>query len=252
FKKNHITSIIGPSGCGKTTLLKSINRTLEIHNGYIIKGSVFFDSIDLYKVKRIEEYRKRIGFLAQKPIVFPMSIYENVAYGIKVNEIDPVEQLKKLEKQCPFCEVETDHKHKIIKGKELDFLVETYLRVSGLWEEVFDKLHQPAYRLSVGQQQRLCLARMLAVEPEVILADEPTANLDPLSTKFIEEVFCELKKYYTIIFVTHNLEQAKKLADDIVFIYKGEVVEMNSKEKFFSNPISKKSKNYLDGVDIES
>lgn len=251
FKKNAITAIIGPSGCGKTTLLKSINRIIEIQDGYRISGKVYFDGLDIYSLKRIESVRKRIGFLSQKPVVFPMSIYENVAYGIRVNEIDPLKQLKKLEEQCPFCEVEENHIHQIVKGRELDFIVETYLKVAGLWNEVENKLHEPAYRLSIGQQQRLALARMLAIEPEVILADEPTANLDPLSSRFIEEVFYELKKYYTIILVTHNLEQARKLADDVVFIYKGEVIEKAARDVFFSNPSSEKSKNYIRGISIE-
>lgn len=220
-----ITAIIGPSGCGKTTLLKSFNRLLESVDGVKITGEVFVDGENIYDpALEVTHIRKKMGLLAQKPYPLPMSIFDNVAFGIKL--------------------------HTSISKKELREQVEYFLVQAGLWEEVKDRLSEPANKLSIGQQQRLCLARGLAVNPEFILGDEPTSALDPVSSKHIEEKFGELKANYTIILVTHLLRQARRLADYIVFMYLGEVIEYGPATEFFEHPKEQLTKDYIKGMII--
>jgi phosphate transport system ATP-binding protein len=217
-----ITVIIGPSGCGKTTLLKSLNRLLDPVEGVRVEGKVFVDRENIYEPNvEVTHIRKKMGLLSQKPQVLPMSIYDNVAYGPKI------------------------HGNKV-KSK-LDRVVEHYLKLAGLWEEVRGKLSQPASKLSMGQQQRLCLARGLAVEPEIILGDEPTSALDPQSSQNVERRLMELKTDYTIIVVTHILRQAKRIADYIAFLYLGELVEHGPAQEIFENPKDPRTKAYLTG-----
>lgn len=217
-----ITVIIGPSGCGKTTLLKSLNRLLEPIDGVSVKGKILVDGEDIYDPKaEVTHVRKKMGLLSQKPQVLPMSIYDNIAYGPRI--------------------------HGIRNRARLDQIVEHYLKVAGLWEEVKDRLSEPASRLSVGQQQRLCLARGLAVEPEIILGDEPTSALDPQSSQNIERRLIELKTEYTVIVVTHILRQARRIADYIVFLYLGELVEHGLAGEVFANPKNPRTKAYLTG-----
>jgi phosphate transport system ATP-binding protein len=218
-----LTVIIGPSGCGKTTLLKSLNRLLDLMERVKISGSVFVDGEDIYSPgAEITHIRKKMGLLAQRPYPLPMSIYDNVAYGPRI--------------------------HGIKGRKKLDGIVEHYLRESSLWDEVKNKLNTPASNLSVGQQQRLCLARGLAVGPEIILGDEPTSALDPMSSQRIEKRFLELKNNYTIIIVTHILRQAKRLADHVLFLYMGELVESGPAEEVFNNPREKRTMEYISGT----
>ncbi len=217
-----ITAIIGPSGCGKTTLLKSFNRLLDNNDDIRVIGEVLVDGENIYDPKtEITHVRKKMGLLSQKPYPLPMSIYDNVAYGPRI--------------------------HGIKDKKRLDQIVEHYLKESSLWDEVHDKLHSPASKLSVGQQQRLCLARGLAVEPEIILGDEPTSALDPKSSQRIEQRFLELKEHYTIIIVTHILRQAKRLADHVIFLYMGEMIEEGPAEAIFSNPKEALTRDYIKG-----
>lgn len=217
-----ITVIIGPSGCGKTTLLKTLNRLLDSVEGVRIEGQVLVDGEDIYapgiEVTRI---RKKMGLLSQRPQVLPMSIYDNVAYGPRI--------------------------HGVKDRKKLDELVERYLRIAGLWEEVKDRLKEPAARLSLGQQQRLCLARGLAVEPEIILGDEPTSALDPQSSQNVEKCLVSLKSQYTVLLVTHILRQARRIADYIVFLYLGEIVEHGPAWQILNNPQDSRTKAYLSG-----
>lgn len=221
-----ITAIIGPSGCGKTTLLKSFNRLIELQDGVRVSGQVLVDGEDIYNPKiEITHLRKKMGLLFQRPQVLPASIYENVAYGPKI--------------------------HGIKDKKKLDEIVQHYLKESSLWNEVKDRLHSPASKLSIGQQQRLCLARGMAVEPEVILGDEPTSALDPLSAERIEQRLLELKNQYTIILVTHILRQAKRLADYIIFLYLGNLIEHGPAGEILKNPKYLKTKSYLEGQFIE-
>ncbi|PIU40952.1 MAG: phosphate ABC transporter ATP-binding protein [Candidatus Omnitrophica bacterium CG07_land_8_20_14_0_80_42_15] len=218
-----ITVIIGPSGCGKTTLLKSFNRLVDSMEEVKVSGEVLVDGSNIFDPKlEITHIRKKMGLLSQRPYPLPMSIYDNVAYGPKI--------------------------HGLHNAKKLDVLVEHYLKESGLWEEVKDRLHEPASRLSVGQQQRLCLARGLAVEPDIILGDEPTSALDPKSSQRIEQKFIELKKNYTIIVVTHILRQAKRLADYVIFLYMGELVEHGPANEVFENPREEMTKEYIKGI----
>ena len=217
-----ITCIIGPSGCGKTTLLKSLNRLLELTPAARVQGKVLVDGEDIYgNHVDVVSLRKKMGLLSQKPQPLPMSIYENVAFGPKV--------------------------HGVRSRKELNGIVERYLREAGLYEEVKDRLHEPAAQLSVGQQQRLCLARGLAVEPEVILCDEPTAALDPVSAQAIERRFKELSRHYTILVVTHILRQAKRLADHVIFMYMGELVEAGPARQVFESPSHPQTQAYVRG-----
>ena len=221
--KNKITCIIGPSGCGKTTLLKTFNRLLDTSDGVKVSGSVMVDGEDIWD-RKVEEthIRRKMGLLSQRPCVLPMSIYDNVAYGCRINGI----------------------KNK----KKLDVIVERYLSAAGLWDEVKDRLGNSATRLSIGQQQRLCLARGLAVEPQFILADEATSALDPVSSKTIEELFLNLKEKYSIVLVTHTLRQALRIADYVVFMYMGEIVEEGTAEEVFKHPKQELTKNYLAGT----
>jgi len=218
-----ITAIIGPSGCGKTTLLKSFNRLIDTMDGVKVEGRILVDGQDIFDPNAdVTHVRKKMGLLLQKPYPLPMSIYDNIAYGPRI--------------------------HGIRNRKELNRIVEYYLKQTSLWDEVKDRLHQPASRLSVGQQQRLCLARGLAIQPEIILGDEPTSSLDPRSSQRIEERFLELKKEYTVVLVTHILRQAKRLADYVVFLYLGELIEHGPAELLFGNPQQELTKEYMGGV----
>jgi phosphate transport system ATP-binding protein len=222
--RNQITIIMGPSGCGKTTLLKSFNRFLELIDISHLTGSVLVDGQDIYAEDvDVTEVRKRIGLLAQRPYPLPMSIYENVAHGLRIH------RMKK-------------------NRKEYTEAVQHYLEIAGLWEEVKRRLHDPATSLSIGQQQRLCLARGLAVDPEILLGDEPTSALDPISSQHIEKILIGLKSEYTIVMVTHILRQAKRLADYVIFMFMGEVIEAGRAEDVFNNPQQKKTKEYLAGI----
>ena len=217
-----ITVIIGPSGCGKTTLLKSLNRLLDPLDDVKISGQILVDDEDIYDPQtEVTHIRKKMGLLSQRPQALPMSIYDNVAYGPRIH----------------------GHKDK----KKLDKIVEQHLKLAGLWDEVKDRLAEPAWRLSVGQQQRLCLARGLAVEPEIILGDEPTSALDPQSSQNVERRLAELKKDYTVVVVTHILRQAKRIADYIAFLYLGELVEHGPAEEVFANPVDPRTRAYLTG-----
>jgi len=221
--KSQITVIIGPSGCGKTTLLKSFNRFLELTDQTHLSGQVLIDGVDIYGPGMdATEIRKKTGLLAQRPFPLPMSIYDNVAYGMRI--------------------------HGMKKGRALDAAVRHYLELAGLWEEVKDRLHQPAARLSLGQQQRLCLARGLAVEPEIMLGDEPTSALDPFSAQHIEHKLLDLKQQYTIVLVSHILRQAKRLADYIVFMYLGELIEHGPAHEVFEHPQQERTRAYLEGL----
>ncbi len=218
--KNKITVLLGPSGCGKTTLLKCLNRLTDLYPELKVKGSIRIDGEDIFDSgKDITTIRQKMGLLLQRPYPLPMSIYENIAYGLKLKGV---------------------RNKKIISEK-----VEKHLREVALWDEVKDRLKTSAQRLSIGQQQRLCLARGLAVEPEIILADEPSSALDPISSRVIEEEFIKLKSDYTIILVTHILRQAKRLADNVIFMYYGEIVESGPAEQIFENPQSEILKEYL-------
>jgi phosphate transport system ATP-binding protein len=220
--RQQITVIMGPSGCGKTTLLKTLNRFLELTEGTRISGQVLFDGEDIYNRQiDVTEIRKKAGLLAQRPYPLPMSIFENVAYGMRI--------------------------HGMKKGRDLEGAVRRYLEVAGLWDEVRERLHAPATGLSLGQQQRLCLARGLAVEPEIILGDEPTSALDPISSQNIEARLLDLKSEYTTVIVTHTLRQAKRLADHVVFMYLGEVVESGPAQEVFGNPKEARTRAYLEG-----
>lgn len=221
--RDKITVIMGPSGCGKTTLLKSINRLLDLTEGATITGRVLLDGEDVYGPSMdIGEVRKRAGLLAQRPFPLPMSIYDNVVYGRRI--------------------------HRIKDGRKDAEAVQHYLELAGLWSEVKDRLHTPATRLSIGQQQRLCLARGLAVEPEVILGDEPTSALDPISAQHIESRLSELKDEYTVVLVTHVLRQARRLADYVIFMYLGELVEAGPAEEVFNRPKEARTRAYLAGA----
>jgi phosphate transport system ATP-binding protein len=221
--KGQITAIMGPSGCGKTTLLKSMNRLLEVHGDVRVTGRVLIDDVDIYDpAVDVTHIRKKTGLLAQRPYPLPMSIYENVAYGMKI--------------------------HGLKKGRELDRQVQHYLEMAGLWDEVKHRLKAPATGLSIGQQQRLCLARGLAVEPEILLGDEPTSALDPISAQHIEGRLQELKQQYTIVLVTHTLRQAKRLADYVIFMYLGEVVEQGLAREVFDHPHEERTKAFINGA----
>jgi len=217
-----ITAIIGPSGCGKSTLLKSLNRLLEETEGVRVTGRVLLDGDDIYSPGvDVTEIRTRVGLLAPKPFPLPMSIYDNVAYGPRI--------------------------HNRRNGRRLDQVVERHLQEAGLWEEVRDRLRAPASRLSTGQQQRLCLARALAVEPEVLLCDEPTSALDPISAQRIEAQLQGLKEKMTIVVVTHLLRQARRLADHVIFLWMGELVETGPAAQMFGAPKDERTRAYLAG-----
>lgn len=218
-----VTSIIGPSGCGKTTLLKSFNRLLDNTPDVNITGKVLVDGEDIYDpTTEVTHIRKKMGLLSQRPYPLPMSIYDNIAYGPRI--------------------------HGTRKKSDLDEIVETQLKATGLWNEVKDRLKAPASRLSIGQQQRLCLARGLAVQPEIILGDESTSALDPVSTSIIEDLFIRLKQDYTIVLVTHILRQAKRVSDYIIFVYMGHIVEFGPTEEVLLNPKQELTKQYVKGL----
>ncbi|AXH11218.1 phosphate ABC transporter ATP-binding protein PstB [Halarcobacter bivalviorum] len=221
--ENKITALIGPSGCGKSTFLRCLNRMNDLISTVKIDGAVVIDNKNVYD-KDVDEVsvRKRVGMVFQQPNPFPKSIYDNVAYA-------PLKH------------------HQVRKGKECDELVEKSLRDAGLWEEVKDKLHEPGTSLSGGQQQRLCIARTIAVKPEIILMDEPTSALDPISTEKIEALMLELKKKYTIITVTHNMQQAARVADYTAFFHLGKLIEYDETETIFVNPSNKKTEDYITG-----
>ena len=220
IQKNCITCIIGPSGSGKSTLIRSLNRIDDASEGFTLQGTIQFKSTDIHtKGVDLEELRRNIGMVFQKPCVFPKSIKENVLFGIR--------RLQKLSKAAALR------------------IVEDNLRAVSLWEEVTHRLDASADSLSLGQQQRLCLARTLAVRPQVLLLDEPTSSLDPTSTRAIENLMLRLKSNYPIVFVTHNLKQAKRIADRVAFMCKGRIVEEGLKEKLFSQPHKTQTRNYL-------
>ena len=219
--ENKITAFIGPSGCGKSTVLKTLNRMNDLVEGCKINGQILYDGIDIYKDVDTNDLRKKVGMVFQKPNPFPMSIYDNIAFGPRT--------------------------HGVHRKKELDEIVEKSLKQAALWNEVSDKLKKSALALSGGQQQRLCIARALAVNPEVILMDEPTSALDPISTSKIEDLVLELKKEYTIIIVTHSMQQAARISDKTAFFLLGEVIEFGDTEKIFTSPSDKRTEDYITG-----
>ena len=220
--ENEVTAIIGPSGCGKSTYIKTLNRMVELVPIVRISGDIQYREKSIFsKSYRVEELRTSVGMVFQKPNPFPKSIYENITYGPKI--------------------------HGIRNKKVLDEIVEKSLRGAAIWDEVKDRLHENAYGLSGGQQQRLCIARCLAIEPDVILMDEPTSALDPISTLKVEELVQELKKDYSIIIVTHNMQQAARISDKTAFFLNGEVVEYANTDKIFSNPSDKRTEDYITG-----
>ena len=218
---NKITAFIGPSGCGKSTLIKSINRMNDLVEGCRITGSIRLGDDEIYGGMDVNQLRKRVGMVFQKANPFPMSIFDNVAYGPRT--------------------------HGIHNKQKLEEIVENSLRSAAIWDEVKDQLKKSALALSGGQQQRLCIARALAVEPEVLLMDEPTSALDPISTMKIEDLALELKKNYTIIIVTHNMQQASRISDKTAFFLTGEVVEYGPTLQIFNNPVEKKTEEYITG-----
>jgi phosphate transport system ATP-binding protein len=222
IKPNQVTAFIGPSGCGKSTYLRSLNRMNDLIDGVRIEGNVLIDDVDIYeKSVDVVELRKRVGMIFQKSNPFPKTIYENVAYGPKINGIHD--------------------------KKKLDEIVEKSLKRSALWEEVKDDLKKSALALSGGQQQRLCIARALAVDPEVLLMDEPASALDPIATAKIEELIYELKENYTIVIVTHNMQQAARVSDYTAFFYLGELIEFDETKKMFTTPEKKQTEEYITG-----
>ena len=221
ISEKEITAFIGPSGCGKSTLLKSLNRMNDLVEGCRITGEVTLDDVDIYKNIDVNLLRKRVGMVFQKPNPFPMSIYDNIAYGPRT--------------------------HGIRSKSQLDEIVEKSLRDAAIWDEVKDRLKKSALGMSGGQQQRLCIARALAVQPEVLLMDEPTSALDPISTSKVEDLTLELKKDYTIIMVTHNMQQAARISDNTAFFLLGEVIEYDKTEKLFSMPKDKRTEDYITG-----
>lgn len=218
---NEITAFIGPSGCGKSTVLKSLNRMNDLVPECKITGNITLDGVNIYKDIDVNKLRKRVGMVFQKPNLFPMSIYDNIAYGPRT--------------------------HGIHSKAKLDEIVERTLKQAAIWDETKDKLKKSALAMSGGQQQRLCIARALAVQPDVILMDEPTSALDPISTSKIEDLVLELKKDYTIIMVTHNMQQATRVSDRTVFFLLGEVIEDGKTEELFSMPRDKRTEDYITG-----
>ena len=219
--EKEITAFIGPSGCGKSTLLKSLNRMNDLVEGCVITGNITLDGEDIYGDMDVNLLRKRVGMVFQKPNPFPMSIYDNIAYGPRT--------------------------HGIRSKAKLDEIVEKTLRDAAIWDEVKDRLKKSALGMSGGQQQRLCIARALAVQPEVLLMDEPTSALDPISTSRIEELALELKKDYTIVIVTHNMQQATRISDKTAFFLLGEAVEFDDTDTLFSMPKDKRTEDYITG-----
>ena len=221
IKTNKVTALIGPSGCGKSTFLRTLNRMNDLIDNVKIEGVVEIDGEDIYKDNDVIKLRTKVGMVFQKPNLFPMSIYDNVAYGPRV--------------------------HGIKDKKILDKIVEESLKGAAIWDEVKDRLKSSALGLSGGQQQRICIARAIAMKPEVILMDEPTSALDPISTLKVEELIQNLKKNYTIIIVTHNMQQAARISDDTGFFLNGELVEFNETKTIFTNPYDKRTEDYITG-----
>lgn len=219
--KNYITAIIGPSGCGKSTLIRSINRMNDFVSNFTVSGEIIFNDKNIYsKDCDVIELRRKIGMVFQKPNPFPKSIYENIAYGLKINNF---------------------------KRNQIDSIVVESLKKAGLWDEVKDELQKPATNLSGGQQQRLCISRAIALKPEVLLFDEPCSALDPIGSAKVEELMVELKKEYTVIIVTHNMQQAARVSDFTAFLYLGELIEFDETKKIFTNPKEKLTEEYLTG-----
>lgn len=221
IEANKITAFIGPSGCGKSTLLKSLNRMNDLVEGCRIEGDIFLDGEDIFGDMDVNLLRRRVGMVFQKPNPFPMSIYDNIAYGPRT--------------------------HGVRNKSALDEIVESSLRQAAIWDEVKDRLKKSALGMSGGQQQRLCIARALAVQPEVLLMDEPTSALDPISTSKIEDLAVELKKEYTIIMVTHNMQQAARISDKTAFFLLGEMIEYSDTDAMFSMPKDKRTEDYISG-----
>ncbi len=221
--EKQITVILGPSGCGKTTLLKSMNRLTDLYSNVKVSGKIMIEGEDiLHTDTDITSIRKRMGLLSQRPYPLPMNIFNNVAYGLRIS----------------------GRKNKMVLRQR----VQHYLELVNLWDEVKDRLHDPASSLSIGQQQRLCLARGLSVDPDIILADEPTSALDPISSEVVEKKFFDLKNQYTVVVVTHSLQQARRIADYAIFMYLGEIVEQGEASEFFSNPKQELTKSYIKGL----
>ena len=222
IESNRVTALIGPSGCGKSTFIRALNRMNDIIEGVRVQGQVLLDGRDIYgKDTDVVELRKKVGMVFQKSNPFPKSVFDNVAYGLRIN--------------------------KMAKGYELEDRVEQSLQDAALWDEVKDRLHESALELSGGQQQRLCIARALAIEPEVILMDEPASALDPMATQKIEELIQMLKEHYTIVIVTHNMQQAARVSDYTAFFLLGEVIEMGDTAQIFTNPSEQKTEDYITG-----
>ena len=222
MERTKVTALIGPSGCGKSTFLRILNRMNDLIDKTRVEGQVLLDGKDIFeKSVEVEELRKRVGMVFQKPNPFPKSIYENIVYGPK--------------------------KHGIKNKERLDEIVESSLKGAALWEEVKDRLHKSAWDLSGGQQQRLCIARAIAMEPEVILMDEPTSALDPIATSKIEDLIEELKKNYTIVIVTHSMQQAARISDKTAFFLMGEMIETGDTKKIFTTPLDKRTEDYITG-----
>ncbi|MBU3107238.1 phosphate ABC transporter ATP-binding protein PstB [Clostridium gasigenes] len=221
LEENKVTAFIGPSGCGKSTFLRTLNRMNDLIDGVKVTGEIIVDGEDIYKSSDVIALRTKVGMVFQKPNPFPMSIYDNIAYGPRL--------------------------HGIKNKKMLDEIVERSLKDAALWDEVSDRLKKSALSLSGGQQQRLCIARTIAVSPEIILMDEPTSALDPISTKKMEELMDELKKKYTVIIVTHNMQQAGRIADKTAFFLHGEIIEYGNTEDIFYKPRDKRTEDYITG-----
>ncbi|KMT21424.1 phosphate ABC transporter ATP-binding protein PstB [Clostridium cylindrosporum] len=219
--KNKVTALIGPSGCGKSTFLRTLNRMNDLIDNVKITGEILYNGNDIYKDLDVYVLRKKIGMVFQKPNPFVMSIYDNIAYGPRL--------------------------HGVTKKSELDIIVEKSLKEAAIWDEVKDRLTESGLSLSGGQQQRLCIARVIATEPDVLLMDEPTSALDPISTSKIEELITEMKKQYTVVIVTHNMQQAGRISDNTAFFLNGDLVEYDETEKIFYNPSNKKTEDYITG-----
>ncbi|MEG0372097.1 MAG: phosphate ABC transporter ATP-binding protein PstB, partial [Clostridium sp.] len=219
--RNKVTALIGPSGCGKSTFLRTLNRMNDLIENVKITGEILYNEKDIHKDLDVYELRKKVGMVFQKPNPFVMSIYDNVAYGPKI--------------------------HGIKNKAELDSIVEKSLREAALWDEVKDRLNESGLSLSGGQQQRLCIARVIATEPDVLLMDEPTSALDPISTSKIEELISHMKKNYTVVIVTHNMQQAGRISDNTAFFLNGDLVEYDETKKIFYNPANKKTEDYITG-----
>ena len=220
--ENKVTAFIGPSGCGKSTLLRTFNRMYELYNEQRAEGEIWLDGENIVtKTEGVDRLRSKVGMVFQRPTPFPMSIYDNIAYGPRT--------------------------HGIHNKAQLDEIVERSLRGAAIWDEVKDRLNKSALGMSGGQQQRLCIARALAVEPEVLLMDEPTSALDPISTSKVEELATELKENYTIVMVTHNMQQAARISDKTAFFLLGELVEMGPTERVFATPVDKRTEDYISG-----